>query len=114
MIHARRLVGCIALLGMGYGAAVLDSLTAKQVRVDARNFWSIAFSYTKNGETAFEVKPDGRINFGPAYTERAMQEFFQGLRDTIKFQRQMERSAPECVSVIFRDGAGNMHGEIRP
>lgn len=110
MDNYRIIIAILALLVAGYGMRALDDMAARQMDPNPAITWSAAFSYSKNGETAFEVKPDGRINFGPAYTERAMQEFFEGLRDAIKSQHQI--GAPACVPVIYSNG--NMRDVIRP
>lgn len=95
----------IFLLGAVIGAA--GALGISSLRPLSQQ-WSYAFWYSYNDQKAIAVKPDGKIEFGPAYTADTLRQLLDGLRS-------MRESPGDCHETGYRfpfgDSAAN--GVIR-
>lgn len=80
------------LVGVALGAAGMFGVMSSRPQV-----WSYAFSQTINGEISLAVKPNGEIEFGPAFSaDKSLQALLDGLKDT----RRQETCGPIKEAVM--------------
>lgn len=88
----------VFLAGVVLGAAGMAGLWVVKPRE-----WNYAIVYQVNTEKALVVKPDGRLEFGPAYTANTLRELLEGLKQT-----QLELKASSiCIPTRYRPPFGD-------
>lgn len=66
----------IFLIGVVVGAVGMAGLKS----APRQAIWSYAFVVQNNDQGAMAVKPDGKIEFGPAYTADTLRQLLDGLK----------------------------------
>lgn len=99
---------------------LLVGLTVGAVTVEVGNYyqrqpaveWNYAFYYAYNDKKAVAIKPDGKIEFGPAYTADTLRQLLDGL----KSMRQQSYGTVDCHETGWRLQFGDdaKNGVIRP
>lgn len=82
------------LIGIIVGAVGMAALS-----IPARPYWSSVFYVETNHQKAMTVKPDGKIEFGPAYTADTLRQLLDGLKSL--HQRQTY-GVVDCHETAYR------------